>query len=134
MEVSGLETVEKRLYEGLFLVDSALAAADWDGVQGTIRAILDKAGAEIVSMRKWDEYRMAYPIKGKSRGTYILVYFRVDGGKVQGIERDVRLSEKIMRVLVLNAEQMSGEDVEKKTPAEAVERGRGVEQEADEQG
>jgi small subunit ribosomal protein S6 len=117
-----LETVAKnKLYEGMFLVDSSKAGADWDGIVSAIRTILEKAGAEIDSIRKWDDRRLAYEIKGKSRGTYILSYFRVDGARIRDIEKSVRLSEQIMRVLILSAERLSPEDIEKETPATKVE-------------
>jgi len=117
-----LETVAKnKLYEGMFLVDSSKAGADWDGIIAAIRTILEKAGAEIDSIRKWDDRRLAYDIKGKSRGTYILSYFRVDGARIRDIEKSVRLSEKIMRVLILSAERLSPEDIEKETPATKLE-------------
>jgi small subunit ribosomal protein S6 len=109
--------VEKKLYEGMFLVDSADAASDWDGVNAVIKKILDKAEAEIVSIKKWDDRRLAYDIKGTSRGTYILCYFKAGGEKIQGIEKAVQLSEKIIRVLILSTEQMTKEDIEKDTPA-----------------
>ncbi|UCE99093.1 MAG: 30S ribosomal protein S6 [Planctomycetota bacterium] len=106
-----------KLYEAMFLVDSAEATADWEGINAVIKKILEKAGAEIVSIRKWDDRKLAYEINGKSRGTYILCYFRAEGEKIRGIERDVQLSEQIMRVLILSAEHMSQEDIEKDTPA-----------------
>ena len=109
--------VEKKLYEGMFLVDSADAGSDWDGIIKAIEKTLKRAGAEIVSIRKWDDRKLAYDIKGTSRGTYILCYFKADGDKVQGIEKAVQLSEKIIRVLILSTEQMSQEDIEKDTPA-----------------
>jgi small subunit ribosomal protein S6 len=117
-----LETAAKnKLYEGMFLIDSSQAGADWDGIMAAIRRILEKAGAEIDSIRKWDDRRLAYEIKGKSRGTYILSYFRVDGERIRDIEKSVRLSEKIMRVLILSAERLRPEDIEKDTPATKVE-------------
>ena len=94
----------KRLYEGMFLVDSALAAADWDGTLALVENILKRADAEIVVLRKWDERRLAYDIQHKSRGTYILAYFKADTQRIGGIEKDVQLSEKIMRVLILTTE------------------------------
>ncbi len=118
-----METVAKKnLYEGMFLVDSAEAGMDWDGVIASITKILDKAKAEIVSIRKWDDRRLAYDIRRVSRGTYILTYFRVEGQKVQEIERSVQLSEKIIRALILNAENMSAADIEKETPAARAEK------------
>jgi len=117
-----LETVSKKLYEGMFLVDTALAASDWDGVLGLIKSILDKSEAEIVSLSKWDERKLAYEINKKSRGTYLLCYFKVDGEKIKDIERSVKLSENIMRVLILSTEPMSQEDLDRETPVMAVER------------
>ena len=117
-EVVSLEaTSKKNLYEGMFLIDSARAAADWDGIISVITKILEKARAEMVSIRKWDDRKLAYDVQGKSRGLYIICYFRVDGGKVQDIEKNVQLSEQIMRVLILNAEHLTTEDIEKDTPA-----------------
>jgi small subunit ribosomal protein S6 len=117
-----LKTFSKKLYEGMFLVDSALAASDWDSIIATIRTILEKGKAEVISIRKWTETKLAYEINHKSRGTYILCYFRVEGPKVSNIEREIRLSEKIMRALILNADHMTQEDMEKDTPAKLAEK------------
>ncbi|MHC4226997.1 MAG: 30S ribosomal protein S6 [Planctomycetota bacterium] len=113
---------KKKLYEAMFLVDSGDAGSDWDGILAAIKKILKKAKAEVVSMRKWDDRRLAYEIKGKGRGTYILCYFRSDGQKNPAIEKGVQLSEKIMRVLILSVDWMTTEDIEKDTPATKVEK------------
>jgi small subunit ribosomal protein S6 len=118
-----LKTIaEKKLYEGMFLVDSSRAASDWDGVNAAIKKVLEKAKAEIVSIRKWDDRKLAYNIRGIERGTYILCYFKADGQKIQEIEKAVQLSEKIIRVLILSTEQMAQEDIEKDTPAAKAEK------------
>lgn len=135
LEVYGLKTVVNRLYEAMFLIDSARAASDREGVNRNIRNILERAGAEIVSIRKWDERRLAYDIKGHSRGTYILCYFRADGRRIREIERDVQLSEQTMRVLILCAEQRDEADIERDTAAALAEKdvtagARSVEEEA----
>ena len=118
-----METVaKKKLYEGMFLVDSAEAASDWDGIIGAIKKILDRAEAEIISFKKWDDRRLAYDIRRTARGTYILSYFSVDGKQIQGIEKAVQLSEKILRVLILSADHMTAEDIDKDTPATKAEK------------
>ena len=111
-----METAENRLYEGLFLVDSALAAADWQMVNDTIQKILTKVNADIVSFRKWDERKLTYDINRVSRGTYILVYFNCDPLRVNEVERDVQLSETLMRVMILRADEITQDDIEKPTP------------------
>jgi small subunit ribosomal protein S6 len=106
-----LETAVKKLYEAMFLVDST-QASDWDAVVKTVETILGRADAEIVSIRNWAERKLAYEINRKTRGTYVLCYFRADGERVQSIEKDVQLSEKIMRVLILSAETREKEALE----------------------
>jgi small subunit ribosomal protein S6 len=104
---------EPKLYEAMLLVDSAEATTDWDGITAAITGILEKAGSEIVSIAKWDERKLAYTIGGKSKGTYILCYFKAEGGKLQSIERDIQLSERIMRALILCAEDRPAEEIKR---------------------
>jgi small subunit ribosomal protein S6 len=117
LEVTDLKTVTKsKLYEAMFLVDSALAASDWDGINVAIKKILKKEKAKVLYMKKWDERKLAYDIRRVSRGTYILCYFKAPGSVIQQVERDVQLSEKIMRVLILRADHINEKDIEKQIP------------------
>ena len=109
-------TIGKRVYEALFLMDTAMAAADWDGTLKVIETVLSRGEAEILSIRKWDERKLAYDIDRKGRGTYILVYFRMDTQKVTVVERAIWLSEKIMRVMILRTDRMTQADMDRPTP------------------
>ena len=111
-----METAVKRLYEGLFLVDSALAASDWQLVNDTLHKILAKVNAEVVSFRKWDERKLTYNIGRVSRGTYILVYFKCDPLRLHEVERDVQLSEVLMRAMIVRTDRMTQDDMDKPTP------------------
>jgi ribosomal protein S6 len=116
-----LETV-KRLYEALFLVDSGEAASDWQGINDHLKKILERSEAEILSMRKWDERPLAYPIMGRKRGTYILVYFNAICDKLSAIERDTQLSERILRVIILRGDHVTPEEMAKDTPSMLAEK------------
>ena len=91
----------KNVYEGLFILDSNRYSRDQAGVSGQIAEIVQKHGCEILASRMWEERRLAYPIDGHRKGTYWLAYFRVDGSEIIGLERDCRISETILRSLVL---------------------------------
>jgi small subunit ribosomal protein S6 len=117
-----LKTIEKKLYEGMFLVDSLEATSDWDGITGLIKNIIQRSDGEIVTLKKWDDRRLMYDIGGKNRGTYILCYFKAPGPRITEIEKDVQLSERIMRALILSAEAMSEADINKETPLELAEK------------
>lgn len=107
-----METAVKKLYEAMFLVDSA-QASDWDAVVKTIETVLKRADAEVVSIKNWAERKLAYEIDHKTRGTYVLCFFKADGSAIPGIEKDVQLSEQILRVLVLTTETREQRDLEK---------------------
>jgi len=102
----------KSLYEGLFLV-SQTAAADLNAATEHIKGILARAEAEVVGLQKWDERRLAFPIKGQRRGTYFIAYFRAPHSKLVGLERDCNLSEQILRTLVLRADHFGEVEMEK---------------------
>ncbi len=116
-----METVTKRLYEGMFLLDSA-KASDWGAALEVIEKLLKKSDAEVVSIRKWDERKLAYEVNRQTRGTYVLTYFRVEGRRIPELEKNVQLSDQIVRVLILSAEQMTQEDMDKDTPATKAEK------------
>ncbi len=103
-------------YEIMFLFDPTFAA-DGDKVREEIERILGRAEAKITFLEKWDERRLAYEIKGRRRGTYFLVYFECEGEKITGIERDARLSETVLRILVKRADNITPAVIERFMPS-----------------
>ncbi len=93
-------------YEAMFLLGQA-QAAEFGGAIAHINELLARAHAEILGMRKWDDRRLAYEIRGQKRGTYILAYFKAPGKDVAHLERDCNLSEKVLRTLILRADHMT---------------------------
>ena len=108
------------LYEAMFLFDPTFAAS-FENCEGEIKRIMDRAEGEIVFLRKWEERRLAYKLKGRKRGLYVLVYFKAPAGKITGFERDAMLSENVLRLLVLRADGMTPELMEKAAAPRVVE-------------
>jgi small subunit ribosomal protein S6 len=111
-------------YEGMFLFPQS-ATANLTGAADHIKDILKRAGAELISLRKWDERRLAYAIKGNKRGVYFLTYFTAPAEKMPAIERDCNLSEEILRAMVTRAdyipmEQMQAADGQQQLRDEAA--------------
>ena len=111
-------------YEAMFVFDPTFGAA-LENCEAEIRRLTDRAGAEILFLRRWDERRLAYTINGRKRGVYILVYFKSDPEKLSAFERDAQLSEHILRVLVLRAEDVTPELMEKAMPSRAADAAEG---------
>jgi ribosomal protein S6 len=101
----------KRVYEAMFLVDSGLAAA-WDDLSKHLLEILRRNGGIVVGLTRWDERKLTYTIKKQKRGTYVLAFFYLENAAaVAEIERDCRLSEKVLRTLVLKADHFTVGDM-----------------------
>lgn len=99
-------------YEAMFLFDPTFGNNAED-CEAEIRRLMDRAKAEILFCKKWDERRLAYRIKGRKRGVYMLVYFNAPTSSITPMERDAQLSENILRLLVLRAEGVTPEMMER---------------------
>ena len=97
-------TVRLRKYEAMIILDSAKAGTDWDGVVGRVRELMEREEAEIESLEKWDERRLAYEVKGQRRGTYVLACFSAPAESITVIRRRFELSEDVLRALILHPE------------------------------
>ena len=107
-------------YEGMFLFDPTFGNS-FENCEAEVQRLLERAEAELVFCRKWDERRLAYRIKGRKRGVYALVYFKAEPDKIVGLERDVQLSENALRVLVLRADGVTTEMMERSVASPGAE-------------
>ena len=98
-------------YEGLFLFPQAVGGELQFAVDH-ITEILAKANAEIISLSKWDERRLAYEINGNKRGIYFLVYFRANRTDLVSIERSCNLSETLLRSMMVRADHLTQAQME----------------------
>jgi small subunit ribosomal protein S6 len=99
------------VYEGLFLFPQT-QAAHLQAAVDHLKDILARAEAELISLRKWDERRLAFEIRGNKRGVYFLVYFRARGSALRGIERSCNLSEQLLRSMITRADHLTQEKIE----------------------
>ena len=88
-------------YEGLFLLDTARAAKDWEGTEALVTNTLTRYGATYALKGRWDERKLAYQIKGHRRGTYFLAYFDAPAASMADIRRDLLLTDGVLRFLIL---------------------------------
>lgn len=105
-------------YEAMFLFDPSFGTA-YESCEQEIQRLMGRAEAEILFCRKWEERRLAYRIRGRKRGVYVLTYFKSHPSRIVGLERDATLSEHILRLLVLRADEVTSEDMERACPLHA---------------
>lgn len=107
-------------YEAMFLFDPTFGAS-FDDCETEVRRLMERAGGELVFCKKWDERRLAYKVKGRKRGVYVLTYFNAQPDRISGIERDVKISENVLRVLILRADGVTQEMMERAVASHGAE-------------
>jgi len=101
-------------YEGMFLLDSG---SDFDAASEPVKGILTRYTTEILAFKPWDDRKLAYEIRGRKRGLYVLAYFKADPEKIREIEHDCELDERVLRQLILRRDKLTQEQIDAQTPA-----------------
>src|SRR5438105_12493654 len=109
MKASGPKT-DFNQYEAMFLFPPP-GTTDVDGMIKSAQGIIERHGGKILVIKKWDERKLMYEIKKQKRGLYVIAYFTSPGEAIGPIERDVNLSEDVIRVLVTDAEHLNPDEM-----------------------
>ena len=95
-----------RTYECMCLLDNREVRKGWQPLKDAVIGLFTKHGAKILSGRRWDERRLAYPIHGQHRGTYLLIYFSADTQSLVAIRRDLQFNESVLRSLLVDCPEV----------------------------
>ena len=106
-------------YEAMFLFGQA-AAQDLEGALNQVRQIVERHGGQVIVLKRWDERKLAYEIKKQKRGTYVICYYSGPGESVSAIERDVNLSDNVLRVMLTKADHLNQKEMEAVEPQPIV--------------
>ena len=102
-------------YEAMFLLSPA-AGSEADAQVNLCKGMIERHGGKILFIKRWDERKLAYEIRGQKRGTYVVAFFTAPGDAIGPIERDVKLSEQVLRVLTLKADHLNQSEMEAVEP------------------
>lgn len=62
-------------------------------------------GGEVVDVNHWGRRRLAYPISRHLEGNYVVSQIKMDPGEVPGLEGSLRISEDVIRHLVVRTDE-----------------------------
>jgi small subunit ribosomal protein S6 len=97
--------VKLNTYEAMFLLGPS--GADAEKAVSLVRGMIEKHGGQILVIKKWDERKLAFEINRQKRGTYVISFFKAPAPAIAPLERDVKLSEDVMRILVTRGEHLT---------------------------
>ncbi len=91
-------------YEGMVLVDPTAHAEDPENVESGVKTLLEKHGAKVHQLQRWDERKLAYEIKGHKRGVYLLAYLEMPGENIDAFRKEAAITEMILRQMLIRLE------------------------------
>ena len=94
-------TLSENIYEALFILDTAKYNRDPEAVSNQITEVIESLGGEVRVSRLWEERKLAYQIKGQTRGIYWLTYFHLNTEKYKDLNRLFQINGNILRFLIL---------------------------------
>ena len=93
-----------RNYELAYIIDSELDEQSITAVEERVQGWIEAAGGTITNIDRWGKKRLAYPIQKRNEGYYYFVQIEMPATAGLIIERDMRLSEQILRFMISSQE------------------------------
>ena len=90
-----------RKYELTYLISDNVPESDLNKVTGKINGYVTSLEGKILKEEIWGRRKLAYSIQKQDFATYVTINFELAPEKIVEFERDLRLSSKIIRHLVI---------------------------------
>jgi small subunit ribosomal protein S6 len=92
-------------YETMLVLDPEMSKEQIDGFVEKLKQFIADRGAEVLKVKEWGVNTLAYEIKKKNKGYYLLLYLNGDVALVAEMERSFRLMEEVLRYLIVKCEE-----------------------------
>lgn len=93
-------------YELTYIIDTALEENARKELIEKFSALIAQNGGEVEKVDEtWGKRRLAYPINDKPEGYYVLVTFKGPSELPREIERNMGISEDVLRCLIIKLEE-----------------------------
>jgi len=94
-----------RSYEIVVVVRADLSESDMTAQIETIKGWVTAREGSITQVDHWGRRRLAYPVARQRDGYYMLIKAELPATAPTEIERSLRLTENVLRFLVIRAEE-----------------------------
>lgn len=91
-------------YEVMFIVKPADEEAV-EAVFAKVENLIKNNGGTIDKVDRWGKRRLAYELKDFNEGVYFVVYFTAPAGAVAELERVMKITDEILRHMVIKQEE-----------------------------
>lgn len=92
-------------YELGIVAKPTLSEGELNALVEKMKGLVTEQGGEIESVNLWGKRRLAYPVEKHNEGYYVFFRFLLSPAKVEEISRVARLTEEILRYILVKEEK-----------------------------
>ena len=92
-------------YELVYIIDPDVDEEARKALIERFGAMIESNGGSVEKTDEWGKRHLAYPINDKNEGYYVLVNFSADANVPREMERNLGITENILRYLVIRIEE-----------------------------
>jgi small subunit ribosomal protein S6 len=107
-----------RKYETFLIIDPDLTEEALTLASEKIKGIVNANGGAVLTYVPWGKKKLAYPVKKRTQGLYILMEYGGGPELVAELERNMRLDERVLKFITVKLEDRF--DPEKEEVREVV--------------
>ncbi len=93
-------------YENVFIARQDISATQADALAETYSNVIAEHGGKVTKRENWGLRNIAYRIKKNRKGHYVLLNIDAPPAAVQEMERQMRISEDVLRYLTTRVEEL----------------------------
>ena len=90
-----------RQYEAVYIFDSTLEETAINEKLSRFHALVPQSSGEQPRLNHWGKRTLAYPIKKKETGYYVVANFQAEPAQLPEFERAIKLDDGVLRFLVV---------------------------------
>lgn len=94
-------------YETIFVIDSLLKTEEIENIITKYEKFISANGGKIEQIDRWGKKRLAFEIKKRQYGYYVLILFEGIPSMIKSLEREYRLNESILRYKTIKLSTMA---------------------------
>jgi small subunit ribosomal protein S6 len=110
-----------RQYELTYIIRPDLDEEATAAVAERVEQVINANGGRVLKTDRWGKRRLAYTIQNYNEGFYLLLLTELGDVAIREIERHMKLSEDIIRHLLVRVEAEEAEEAEAEEAAEVAE-------------
>jgi small subunit ribosomal protein S6 len=91
------QILKSREYETIYILRSDVDADTAEKVQARVAEVVGRDNGKLVKVESWGRRKLAYPVAKQRKGVYVFVKYVGRGGLVQELERNLKLSDSVLK-------------------------------------